>query len=121
MLQKCIENWNILSNETEKREQDILLIKKDRNLYFEEKIDKLELENTDDKWEEVKTLTGIIQNHNCEMKRIQLKMKELETQVKIVDENLFFFRISQSVKNEKNSSSRVVLKNRKTGLILSFV
>ena len=87
----------------------------------------MELEQEEDeKWkEELDTLIRLIQNHNQEIKGIQLKIQELETQVKRVDENLFFFaisHISHSIgKNEKKSNSRVVLKNRKTGLILSFV
>ena len=126
LLQKCIENRNILNHEIEKREQDILHIEKDRNLFFKEYVDKMELENTDEKWEEeVKTLTGMIRKHNSEIKLIQLKINELETRVKIVDEKIFFFEIFQSdnnrKKNRKSSSSRMVLKNRKTGLILSFV
>ena len=61
----------------------------------------------------------MIQKHNNEMKKLQLKMNELETQVKIVDENLYLFTIfSLSVQNVKKSI--LVLKNRKTGSIVSY-
>ena len=61
-----------------------------------------EMELEDDKWkQELDILIRLIQNHYCELKKLQLKINELDSRVQRIDKKIFFFEIVENDKNGK--------------------